>query len=383
MTLDDRLVADPLSPVVVHSASRVARGWNRAPSVLPMLAARAVAARGPVMVGADEGIGWNRGDEEPGDLLAVPLLLGDELAGSLSVGLPADAQVEESDMSVLVTLANHAGLALHNAWTLQESERHREEAEAASRAAERHAAELERRSSQLERARRSLEDARRRQLLGQERDRIARELHDSVAQHLVSIGMMLEWCRKQEPSSAAVLERLLTAKELARSALGEIRAVIYELSSGEHPADLAVALDELVEELTRTTDLEIALRTRGRPRPLSRVAEHALSQIAREALFNVVRHAEASRAWVTVRYGEGDVALIVGDDGNGQPQRLERRLERAARGESNYHRGLANIAERARELGARVRFVRRRGGGVSLNVTAPLEPARPSKGGGG
>jgi signal transduction histidine kinase len=311
--------------------------WGDAPPDLETLAARAVAVRAPVVAEAE---------------LAVPMLLRDELAGALAVGLPVGAQVEESDLSILLTLANHAGLALHNARVLQESER---------------------RSRQLERARERLEDVRRRQLLGQERNRIARELHDSVAQHLLSIGMMLEWCRKQEPPSSPVLERLLASKDLARSALEQIRSVIYELSSAEQREDLHAALDELVEELTHTTDLEIALRARGRPRALSRAAEHALAQIAREALFNVARHAGASRAWLTVRYGDRSVGLTVADNGRGDAERLQRKLERAARGGSNYHRGLPNLAERARELGARIRFAPRRGGGVRLEVTAPLE----------
>jgi signal transduction histidine kinase len=361
MTFADGLLSHELPPVILRSGDRVASGWDDAPPVLHSLAARAVAARGPVVAG------------EPAEAVAVPMLLRDELAGALGVGLSADAQVEESDLSILLTLANHAGLALHNAWVFQESERLRQRAEAASRAAELHATELGRRSRQLERTRQRLEEARRRQLLGQERNRIARELHDSVAQHLLSIGMMLEWCRKQELPASPILERLVTSKELARSALEEIRAVIYELSSAEHPEDLRAALKELVEELTHTTDLEIALRARGRPRPVPRAAEHALEQIAREALFNVARHAEASRAWLTVRYGVRSVGLTVADNGRGDAERLQRRLERAALGGSNRHRGLTNIAERGRELAARVHFEPRRGGGVRLEVTAPLE----------
>ena len=359
-----------LPPVILRSADGVASGRDDAPPGLLALTARAVVAKGPVVARADDG---HTKVGSGAVAVAVPMLLRDELAGALAVGLPADTRVEESDLSVLVTLANHAELALHNAWLFQESERLRECAEAASRAAERQAAELGRRSGQLERTRRRLEEARRRQLLGQERNRIARELHDSVAQHLISIGMMLEWCRKQEPSSSAILERLLTSKELARSALAESRAVIYELSSAEHPEDLHAALDELVEELTHTTDLRITLRARGRPRALPRAAEHALAQIAREALFNVARHAEASRGWLTVRYGDRSVGLTVADDGRGDPEGLQRKLKRAALGGSTYHRGLTNIAESARGLGAGIRFAARRGGGVRLEVKAPLE----------
>ena len=371
MTLADGPLAQELPSVIMHSRGTVARGWDDAPPVLQTLAARAVSARRLVVAAGDAG---DEDGADRGDAVAVPMLLRDELAGALAVGLPPSAHIEESDLSILLTLANHAGLALHNAWTFQESERLRERAEAASRAAELHAAELGRRSRQLERARRRLEEARRRQLLGQERSRIARELHDSVAQHLLSIGMMLEWCRKQEPSSSPIIERLVSSKELARSALEEIRGVIYELSRSEHSEDLPAALEELADEVRHTTDLGITLRSRGGQRPLPRATEHGLSQIAREALFNVARHADASRAWVLVRYGDRSVRLTVADDGSGDARRLQRRLETAARGGTGYHRGLANIAERARGLAARVRFAPRRGGGVRLEVTAPLEP---------
>jgi signal transduction histidine kinase len=352
---------------------RVARAGARVPPALGALAKRAIAARGPVVAGADHDDTAKLDGLDAGLAVAVPMLLHGERAGALAVGLPVDAQVEESDLSLMLTLANHAGLALHNARVFQESERLRERAEAGSRAAERHAIELRRRNRQLERTRRRLEEARRRQLLGQERNRIARELHDTVAQHLLSIGMTLEWCRKQEAASSTIVDRLLTAKELARSALEEIRAVIYELSSGEQAGDLSAELKELVDELTHTTDLDISLRERGRKRELPDAAEHALAQIAREALFNVARHAEASRAWVTVRYGDRSVGLTVADNGRGSAARLQRGLERAARGGSTYHRGLTNIAERARGLAARVRFVPRRGGGVRLELSAPFE----------
>jgi signal transduction histidine kinase len=379
MTFGDGPDRHDLPPVILRSGQGVAR-TGAAPPALRALAKQAVAAREPVVADADDDRTTKAGGLEAGVAVAVPMPLRGAGAGALAVGLPADAQVEESDLSVMLTLANHAGLALHNARVFQESERLRERAEAGSRAAERQAVELRRRNRQLERARRRLEEARRRQLLGQERNRIARELHDTVAQHLLSIGMTLEWCRKQEASSSAISERLLTAKELARSALEEIRAVIYELSSGEEPGNLFAALQELVDELTHTTDLEITLRQRGRQRELPDAAEHALAQIAREALFNVAWHAEASRAWVTVRYGDRGVGLTVADNGCGSPERLQRGLERAAKGGSTYHRGLTNIAERARELAARIRFAPRRGGGVRLELTAPLEiPPAPEQ----
>ncbi|MBV9715329.1 MAG: hypothetical protein JOZ64_08140 [Solirubrobacterales bacterium] len=302
------------------------------PPAFGELAARALAARGPVV---------RKGGAEGGGAVAAPMPLRGELAGVLAVGLAEDAGVESSDLSILVTLANHAGVALHNAWSFQE----------------------------LEGTRRQLEETGRRQLLSQERNRIARELHDSVAQHLLTIGMNLEWCRRQDFVPDPVLARVVASKGLARSAVDEIRAAIFELAS-DGQIELRRALREVIDELRAGTRLELSLRTFGAPRPLPGGMHHAIVQIAREALFNVVRHAGATRASVTLHWLLGGVALVIADDGGGDPRRLQRLLE--APRPTGEHFGLTGIADRVRGLGGTAAFARRRRGGVRLRVEIPL-----------
>jgi signal transduction histidine kinase len=268
-----------------------------------------------------------------------------ELVGVLSVGLRHDAVVQSTDVSILVTLANHAGVALHNAQLFAQSER----------------------------VRRRLEEARRRQLLSQERSRIARELHDSVAQHLLTIGMNLEWCRRHQSTSAPVLERVTAAKSLARSAVDDIRAVIFELA-GDGKIDLRRALREVIEDVVAGTRLQVGLRTYGSQPPLPGATQHALVQMAREALFNVVRHANAGHAWLTLRWKSGGVRLVVADDGGGDVHVLQRRLDGSR--PAGEHFGLAGIGGRVRELGGTASVQRRRGGGVSLQVEVPLREPR-------
>jgi signal transduction histidine kinase len=272
------------------------------------------------------------------------------------VGLPDGVKVAPSDVSILVTLANHAGVALHNASLFQENGRR--------------AAELERRSSELEGTLRRLEQAGRRQLLSEERNRIARELHDSVAQHLLTIGMNLEWCRRHESTSSPVLERVTTAQALARSAVDEIREVIFELSS-DGQTELPRALRDVIEDVEAGARLEVGLRVYGRQtQPIAATTQHALIQIAREALFNVVRHAEAHHAWVTLRLRPQVVSLAVADDGKGNHRKLQHQLF-ISRPDGD-HLGLAGIAERVRSVGGATWFERRRGGGVKLRVEVPL-----------
>jgi signal transduction histidine kinase len=302
-------------------------------------------AVGPVILGiADLGEGLRdiTGTER---LIAAPMPVHGELLGALAVGLRRDFAVQSTDTSILVTLTNHAGVALHNARLFAQSER----------------------------VRRRLEDAGRRQMLSQERNRIARELHDSVAQHLLTIGMNLEWCRRHDSTSPPVLERVTATKHLARSAVDEIRAVIFELAS-DGKVDLRRSLREVIEDVVAGTRLQVGLRTYGPQEPLSGVAQHALVQIAREALFNVVRHAAAGRAWVTLRWLPDQVRLVVADDGAGDVRVVRRGLE--ATSSAGAHFGLAGIGGRVRELGGSVSVARSRRGGVSLKVELPRREVR-------
>jgi signal transduction histidine kinase len=314
--------------------------------VLDLAATRARAADGPVMIDAvDLGDGAYGLTDAAGGVVAAPMPVAGELAGVLAVGLRADAVVQSTDLSILVTLANHAGVALQNAWLF----------------------------AQQERVRRRLEEAGRRQMLSQERNRIARELHDSVAQHLLTIGMNLEWCRRHDSTSGPVLERVTAAKADARSAVDEIRAVIFELASDGN-IDLRRALREVIEDVVAGTRLQVSLRAYGHQEALPGATRHALVQIAREALFNVVRHADAGHAWVTLRWAPDRVRLVVADDGAGEVRVVARALDACT--PAGEHFGLAGIGGRVRELGGTAAVRRRRGGGVRLAVEVPLPEAR-------
>ena len=336
----------------VHASDGVIQRWDVPPRVLAALTDQTLAAKGPVLTDHREGLEFGG---EPCVIAAAPMPVQGKLAGILVVGLPDSEEVAPSDVSILVTLANHAGVALHNASLFQENGRR--------------AAELERRGSELEGTVRRLEQAGRRQLLSEERSRIARELHDSVAQHLLTIGMNLEWCRRHESTSALVLERVLAAQALARSAMDEIREVIFELSS-DGQVELPRALREVIEDVEAGTRLQVGLRVYGKTQPVAAATQHALVQIAREALFNVVRHAEAHHAWVTLRWRPQVVSLAVADDGAGNHQKLQHQLF-ISRPDGD-HLGLAGIADRVRGLGGASWFERRRGGGVKLRIEVPV-----------
>jgi alcohol dehydrogenase len=236
--------------------------------------------------------------------------------------------------------------------------------------AEQRAAELTRRNEQLRRAREQLARVRQAELVHAERHRIARDLHDSVAQCLVGIGMHLEWCHRNVDPGSPAYERLVASKELARAGLGWVRSAVAELSGLEYPGTgLGQALRDLAADFRAAGQLQVSVRVSGRQRQLPAAVEHALFQVAQEGLWNIVRHAGATQAWLSLAYADGQIRLSVSDDGRGDPAATGRYLTGANTRHGGH--GLRNIAERAAELGGDVALRRRRGGGLRISVRVP------------
>ncbi|HEX7160324.1 MAG TPA: sensor histidine kinase [Trebonia sp.] len=250
------------------------------------------------------------------------------------------------------------------------------------RGAERRAAELTGRNEQLRRAREHLARVRQAELVSAERHRIARDLHDSVAQCLVAIGMHLEWCHRHLDPDSPAYERLVASKELARAGLGWVRSAVEELSGFEQPGTgLGQALRDLAADFRSAGQLRVSVRIAARQRQLPSAVEHALFQIAQEGLWNAVRHAHAAQAWLSLAYAEDQIMLSVSDDGCGDPAVVGRYLSAApgagissTGGPHRGGHGVRNIAERAAELGGEVTLRRRRGGGLRVSVRVPVPP---------
>jgi signal transduction histidine kinase len=254
------------------------------------------------------------------------------------------------------------------------------------RGAERRAAELSWRNEQLRRAREHLARVRQAELVNAERHRIARDLHDSVAQCLVGIGMHLEWCHRHLDPGSPAYDRLVASKELARAGLGWVRSAVEELSGLEHPGTgLGQALRDLAADFRSAGQLRVSVRVTAHQRQLPSAVEHSLFQIAQEGLWNAVRHARATQAWISLTYTEDQILLTVSDDGCGDPAVVGRYLtavtsgpgaarrgEPGPRNQGRRNHGLRNIAERAAELGGEVTLRRRRGGGLRVSVRVPV-----------
>lgn len=322
--------------------------------------------------------GVMRAQQELGaSLLLAPLPRCGRGEGYVVAAVPLRSGADATDLAILGTLTNQLAGAIESRRLLAQSESSRAAADAALRDADDQAYALAARNLLLKRARYELVGAREIQVLGEERQRIARELHDSVAQHVLSMGMQVEWCRttSQQPD---VVARLGEVKELARSTVDRIRQAIFELSRDElGPRGLVPALRRLAQQ-HRDESLRIVVRVTGAPVPLPSAVERTLHAVVSEALFNIVIHADATRASVELRHGADHVRLRVTDDGSGRAEHLREQLVAARRTcHDGYHRGLANIDERVRRVDGRLSFADRPGGGLRLEVRVPLTETSP------
>ncbi len=304
--------------------------------------------------------------------LAVPLLADDIGRGSLVVLSSRPALVDKTDISILQILAQETVVALRNAALYHESELLREEAIRGWEAASQKARELERQFEQLQSARLQLLQERQQRLIDAERSRIATELHDSVAQHLISIGMNLEWCRRSVAEDGPLNDRLASTHDLSRAALARVRTTIVELSClTADGGGLLPALDDLSQVLR--TQIQVKVRERGTLSYVSPSDEHAIFHFIQEAIFNAVRHGYAKRGWVTVATTAKAIQVSIADDSKTNPILLRDLLcSNDPTPNSPVLRGIGGMRHRANELSARLEVTPRRGGGVRLKLVAPI-----------
>jgi DNA-binding NarL/FixJ family response regulator len=214
-----------------------------------------------------------------------------------------------------------------------------------------------------------------RQELGaiEERQRIAREIHDTLAQSLSSLvlDMSLHAAQLAQAAPDLVMEaqRMQAA---ARQALQEVRRSIWNLQPGAlEGKSLAEAIGaELRETLRAGIDASIELR--GPTGPLPPPTETIIMRIAQEALANVRKHSRASQVIVTLEYQPETVLLRVDDDGRG--------IDVARLGPTTIASGfgLSSMRERARLAGGDLQVELRPGGGTSLVCRVPRQAAGPS-----
>jgi len=201
--------------------------------------------------------------------------------------------------------------------------------------------------------------------IAEERNRLAREIHDSLGHYLTTITVQLEAAGKlvtTHPQRAA--EAIATAQGLARESLGEVRRSVAALrASSLDTASLGEAISEVVENL-RANGIVTTFTIEGEAYPLPIQTMMALYRTAQEGLTNVRKHASASAVRVTLAYEQEQMALTISDNGTGQ-----------RRHETDGF-GLLGLRERVALLGGSLEAGDRPEGGFRLRVQVPMEGER-------
>ncbi len=200
----------------------------------------------------------------------------------------------------------------------------------------------------------------------EERNRLAREIHDTMAQGFAAIAMQVQGVRRHGgPLPQQVASSLDQVMDLARENLLEARRSVHALRPRVlDGAGLRDAFTRLVDGAQRGAAIPLVLEVSGTPSAPEPV-EHEIVRIAQEAITNAVRHAGASRIWVRLLADETGLRLVVGDDGRGFES------EGAT---SGY--GVRGMQERAERIDASLTLVTEPGGGTELILAWTDERAR-------
>jgi len=210
-------------------------------------------------------------------------------------------------------------------------------------------------------------DVAQRQAAVEERQRLARELHDSVTQSLFSITL---FARAAEIGLAqagidpdgTVGHSIGQLRVLTQGALAEMRALIFELRPDALAEEgLVVALQRQAAAFTAREGLPIAVEGPDARLSLAPDVEEHLYRLALEALHNTIRHAAATRAWVTISSVGDRVLIEIGDDGCGFDPRLPR----------PGHLGLTTMADRAAHIGGQLIIESGPGQGTRIRIALP------------
>lgn len=271
---------------------------------------------------------WSAPRPEWDDLVVVPLVAGAVAYGELHLHLPEGARITPDDHDYLRAMGDQAALAVQNRWLFDE------QASAAGLA---------------------------------ERQRLARDLHDSVSQALFSMTMHARAAERRladlGPEADPAREEVALLHELTRGALAEMRALIFELRPQSLSEEgLVAALRKQGAAVSAREQVGVDVGGPDTRLPLPPAAEEHLYRIALEALHNAVKHGHPTQVAVEVTTTEDEVRLEVVDDGIGFDPSQHR----------PGHLGLGTMGERAGSLGGTLEISSRPGSGTTVVATVPI-----------
>lgn len=202
----------------------------------------------------------------------------------------------------------------------------------------------------------------------QERHRLAGELHDNLGQVLTLCKVKVNTLQGEQPSDQN-RKGLQELKELIGDALGYTRDLMSDLKPPPtlDEEDLRASIKWVADKMAKH-DLEVSIEDDGNPKPSRKEVHTVLVQSVRELLFNVVKHANVDRAYITISRKNGHVEIVIGDNGEGfDPSTLDQ-LNFKEGGFGLYH-----VQERMDALGGSIEIDSEPTKGTKVTLRAPLE----------
>ena len=192
-----------------------------------------------------------------------------------------------------------------------------------------------------------------------ERQRLARDIHDTLAQHFTSIIMHLAAAKHN--NFGTVQTQVQQAEIAAREGLDEIRRIVWDMQPEQfEKASLVEAVEELAARWSAENSVQVKMAVTGTPRPLTSSAETALLRISQEAMHNINKHAQARNVNITFSFMEDIFVMDIADDGLGFDT-----------SKSSNGFGLKTMRDRAAELNGTLTIESEQGTGTAIAVSIP------------
>ena len=279
--------------------------------------------------------------------LGVPLQVGERVIGMIGVANKLSGYTTDEER-LLSTFANQVAVAIENARLYGDQRRMIDE---------------------LAQLHRDLSQAERDQVLREERERIAAELHDRIEQAIFSLGLKVNAILEKETVTHPMAAELGEVRQLAVHTSEAVREAIFALSLPRPAANgLPSELRRLVRDAGKSEELEADLVVSGTPLKLDKASEQTLYILAREALANVLRHARAKRVLVSLRYSADQVDLVIQDDGTGASDQILKLYQ-----ESGTHFGMKRSRRQVEDLGGTFEVRNGEESGLAIRVQIPVK----------
>lgn len=202
-----------------------------------------------------------------------------------------------------------------------------------------------------------------------ERERIARELHDTLLQGVQGLILRFQAVADRIPVEEKSREQLEAALATAEDVVVDARNRVRDLRGSEGTDDLCAIIEKLVAAAPFEPPIPVRIVVEGKPRPLHPLVAAEITRIVREALFNIVHHANALSAEIAIDFEAHHLTIRIRDDGIGIPEHV------LTHGHKDGHFGMIGMRERAERIGGSINISSSSGEGTEVTLTLPAELA--------